>query len=41
MSINWHYFRAMNRKPNVLYPKATTGSMKELYELTGLVGDQR
>lgn len=36
MSINWHYFRAMNRKPLVVFPKATTGTIKDLYDLTGM-----
>ena len=41
MSINWHYFKAMNRKPLVLYPKATTGTSKDLLQFTEFKLDQR
>ena len=41
MSINWHYFRAMNKKPFVLYPKATTGTIKDIYDFTAMKSDQR
>lgn len=41
MSINWHYFKVMNRKPLVLYPKAAAGTVKDLYDLTGYRVDQR
>jgi hypothetical protein len=39
MSINWHYFKVMNRRPMVVYPKAAGGSVKDLYELTGFKVD--
>lgn len=41
MSINWHYFKAMNRKPNVMFPKSATGTVKDLHELTGFKADTR
>lgn len=41
MSINWHYFKAMNRRPNIVYPKATTGTVNDLYSLTGFQADTR
>ena len=41
MSINWHYFRAMNRKPTTTIPKAATGTVKDLYTLTGFKQDTR
>lgn len=41
MSINWHYFKAMNRKPLVVIPKAATGTAKDLYEFTGFKADAR
>lgn len=41
MSVNWHYFRAMNRRPTTTIPKAATGTIKNLYELTGYKADVR
>lgn len=41
MSVNWHYFRAMNRRPTTTIPKAATGNVKNLYELTGYKQDTR
>jgi large subunit ribosomal protein L47 len=41
MSINWHYFRAMNRRPTTTIPRAATGTVKDLYALTGYKQDQR
>ena len=41
MSINWHYFKAMNRRPTTTIPKAATGTVKDLYALTGFKQDQR
>lgn len=41
MSVNWHYFRAMNRRPTTTIPKAATGNVKNLYELTGFKQDTR
>jgi Mitochondrial 39-S ribosomal protein L47 (MRP-L47) len=41
MSVNWHYFRAMNRRPTTTIPKAATGNIKNLYELTGYKADTR
>ena len=39
MSINWHYFKIMNRKPLVIHPKAATGTVQNLYEFTGFKSD--
>jgi hypothetical protein len=41
MSINWHYFKVINRRPLVVFPKAATGTVKDIYELTGFKADQR
>ena len=41
MSINWHYFKAMNRKPNIMYPKAPIGTVRDLYEFSGFKADTR
>ena len=41
MSVNWHYFRAMNRRPTTTIPKAATGNIKNLYELTNYKADTR
>lgn len=41
MSVNWHYFRAMNRRPTVTIPKAATGNVKNLYEFTNYKADTR
>ena len=41
MSINWHYFKAMHRRPLIVHPKATTGTVKDLYDFTGFKVDQR
>ena len=41
MSINWHYFKVMNRTPRTLIPKAATGSIKDLYDFTGFKADSR
>lgn len=41
MSINWHYFKVMNRKPTMTIPKAAAGGMKDLYEFTNLKSDMR
>ena len=41
MSINWHYFRAMNRRPTTTIPKAATGTGKEIYAFTGYKADTR
>jgi len=41
MSVNWHYFRAMNRRPTTTIPKAATGNVKNLYELTNYKADTR
>ncbi len=41
MSVNWHYFRAMNRRPTTTIPRAATGNIKNLYELTGYKADTR
>ncbi len=41
MSINWHYFRAMNRRPTTTIPKAATGTIKDLYAFTGYKADTR
>ena len=41
MSINWHYFKAMNRVPTVTIPKAASGTIKDLYDLTGFKADTR
>jgi len=34
MSLNWHYFAVMNRRPLVMFPKSTTGTQKEMLEFT-------
>jgi len=31
----------MNRRPNVMFPKATTGGIKDLYDFTGFKVDAR
>ncbi len=41
MSINWHYFKNINKVPNVMYPKSTTGNVRDLYEFTGFTADTR
>ena len=41
MSVNWHYFKAMNRRPTTTIPKAATGTVKDLYQLTGFKADTR
>ena len=41
MSINWHYFRAMNKRPLILFPKATTGTIKDLHSFTDFQEDSR
>ncbi len=41
MSINWHYFKAMNRRTTTTIPKAATGTVKDLYQLTGFKQDTR
>lgn len=41
MSINWHYFRVMTRRPTTTIPKAATGGQKDLYDFTGFKADQR
>jgi hypothetical protein len=41
MSVNWHYFRAMSRRPTTTIPKAATGNVKNLYEFTGYKEDTR
>lgn len=41
MSVNWHYFRAMNRRPTTTIPKAATGNVKNLYDFTQYKADSR
>lgn len=41
MSINWHYFKNINKVPHVMYPKTLTGTVKELYDFTGFTADTR
>jgi len=41
MSINWHYFQVMNRRPRVTIPKAAAGGIKDLKEFTNYKADQR
>lgn len=41
MSVNWHYFRAMNRRPTTTIPRAATGTNKDLYDFSGYKADVR
>ena len=41
MSVNWHYFKAMNRRPTTTIPKAATGTSKDLNALTNYKADTR
>lgn len=41
MSVNWHYFKAMNRRPTTTIPKAATGNIKDLYGFTNYKADTR
>lgn len=41
MSVNWHYFKTMNRRPTTTIPKAATGNVKDLYDFTGYKADTR
>jgi hypothetical protein len=41
MSINWHYFKSMNRRSTVMFPKGNTGTSKELFQFTGFKADTR
>ena len=41
MSINWHYFKSMNRVPRTTIPKAATGNLKDLFQFTGFKPDAR
>jgi hypothetical protein len=41
MSINWHYFKVMTRKPTTTIPKAAAGTIKDLYDFTGYKADVR
>lgn len=41
MSINWHYFKAMNKVPRSTIPKTAVGNLKDLYEFTGFKADVR
>jgi len=34
MSLNWHYFNLMNRRPLVMFPKVTTGTQKNILEFS-------
>lgn len=34
MSINWHYFKSMNKKTNTMFPKAGTATNKDMYSFT-------
>lgn len=41
MSINWHYFKVMNRRPQVTIPRAAAGGLKDLYDFTNFKADNR
>ncbi len=41
MGINWHYFKAMNRRITVTIPKQAAGGITDLYEFTNYKADNR
>jgi hypothetical protein len=41
MSINWHHFKTINKRPNIMYPGSATGNVKDLYDFTGFTADTR
>jgi len=41
MSINWHYFKVMNRRPQVTIPRAAAGGITDLYDFTNFKADNR